>query len=158
MYDFYWSIIIESNVQRLIRRLELLVVVLEQLECGYHAGPGALRRRLARPAVVTSNMHLMHCYAQSPRPSVEAIFKKLDPYVQTANARTCTAPCWFYFARPPNAPCCPTRALRREGTGMLTKQGVKEALSQMGLDSSEAAVDQVPPPPPFPPLHGPVRG
>jgi hypothetical protein len=30
-----------------------------------------------------------------------------------------------------------------DGTGMLTKQGVKEALSQMGMDSSEDAVDQV---------------
>ena len=30
-----------------------------------------------------------------------------------------------------------------DGTGMLTKQGVKEALTQMGMDSSEASVDAV---------------
>jgi hypothetical protein len=30
-----------------------------------------------------------------------------------------------------------------EGTGMLSKQGVKEALSQMGMDSSAEAVEQV---------------
>ena len=35
------------------------------------------------------------------------------------------------------------RRLDPSGTGMLSKDGVREALSQMGLDASDSAVSQV---------------